>query len=147
MTEHFTRSTVSSAFALDFTGDPVPCDFPGCVLDAYHEGEHKPAEKAPIKWTYDRHCIVCGVPFTVLGADPKMIFTTCGSRECLLHFARHHASPVPLTCRCPQRPYAHELSVHFELRAESFNPKFRFRWPWSLMLSRREEPSAERKAA
>jgi hypothetical protein len=85
----------------------------------------------------------CG--FTVLGADPKQIFATCGSEECLLHFARHHAPQLPVTCGCPQREFPHELNVHFELRTESFNPKFRNCWPWSLCLSARLEPSAERK--
>jgi hypothetical protein len=137
---------MSAAFALDFSGDPVSCDFPGCVLDAFHEGDHKPIEKASIQWTYDRHCVVCGVPFTVLGADPKMIFSTCGSRECLLHYAQHHAPPVPITCRCPQREFPHELGIHFNLRSEAYNPKLKFTWPWSLCASSRMEPSAERKA-
>lgn len=137
---------MSAAFALDFSGDPVPCDFPGCVLTAFHEGNHTPAEKkAPIQWSYDRHCVVCGVPFTVLGAEAKQIFSTCGSQECILHFARHHATEAPLLCRCPQREFPHELTIHFELRTEAYNPKFKFVWPWSLCASARLEPSAERK--
>lgn len=31
---------MSAAFQLDFSGDPVPCDFPGCTSNAYHEGGH-----------------------------------------------------------------------------------------------------------
>lgn len=137
---------MSAAFSLDFSGPQVKCDFRGCVLDAWHDGDHQFAPKE-IQWTYDRHCVVCGVPFTVLGADKAMIFDTCGSRECLLHFSRHHGFEVPLMCRCPQRPYTHEISVHSELRGESYNPKLKFCWPWSLMLSPREEPSTERKVA
>lgn len=137
-----------SAFALQPTGPQVNCDFRGCVLDAWHDGDHQFAQpKNAIQWSYDRHCVVCGVPFTVLGADKTMIFDTCGSQECLLHYARRFGFEVPLVCRCPQRDYPHELSVHKELRGESYNPKFKFRWPWSLMLSKREEPSTERKIA
>lgn len=54
---------------------------------------------------------------------------------------------APLLCRCPQREYPHELSVHAELRSEWFAHRKSPRWPWSLMASSREEPSTERKAA
>jgi hypothetical protein len=53
---------------------------------------------------------------------------------------------VPLMCSCPQRDYPHELSIHAQLKSESYNPKLRTQWPWSLLLSRREEPSTERQA-
>lgn len=39
---------------------------------------------------------------------------------------------VPLTCRCPQRFYPHEISIHSNLMRESYNPQLRSRWPWSL---------------
>ncbi len=42
---------------------------------------------------------------------------------------------IPLTCRCPQRPYPHELSVHASLRtdwAAYGNGKPKNSWPWSL---------------
>jgi hypothetical protein len=151
-----------SEFKLDFSGDPVPCDFPKCTLSAFHDGDHEFAAKKEIKWSYDRHCVVCGVPFTVLGADKAMIFDTCGSAGCLLHFANRHASTAPLLCRCPQRPYPHELSVHARVRFEkpgtyvTWDGKFEtpvefadpgMVWPWSLRFSRRDEPSTERKAA
>lgn len=136
---------MSAAFALDYSGDPVPCDFRGCILEAWHDGEHNFAPKpGPIQWTYDRHCVVCGVPFTVLGADKAQIFDTCGSEECLLHYARRNPSPVPLMCNCIQRPYAHDVAIHALLRTEAYNPKLRNRWPWSLCLSPRLEPSTER---
>ena len=54
---------------------------------------------------------------------------------------------APLLCRCPQREYPHELSVHAELRSEWFAHRKQLCWPWSLMASSREEPSTERKAA
>lgn len=54
---------------------------------------------------------------------------------------------APLLCRCPQRPYPHELSVHRELRSEWWAHKRDLAWPWSLMASLREEPSTERKVA
>jgi hypothetical protein len=138
---------MSAAFALDFSGDPVPCDYPGCVLDAFHEGDHVRAPKPkPVAWSYDRHCVVCGVPFTVLGAEKKQIFDTCGSEACLLHYARHHASAAPLLCPCAQRPYPHEIGVHAK-RSEQpgvyldyYDQPIRFaepgmRWPWSLRFA------------
>lgn len=50
---------------------------------------------------------------------------------------------LPLLCFCAQREFPHELSVHWRLRVESFNPDYRRMWPWSLMLSDRVEPSTE----
>jgi hypothetical protein len=142
---------MSGAFQLDFTGPQTRCDFPGCILESFHDGDHKPAEKSPVKWTYDRHCVVCGVPFTVLGADPKMIFETCGSQECLLHYARHHAPTLPVLCTCSQRPYPHELHVHnkqherpgtYEVYQDGETVRVQWkqfpegpRWPWSLRFA------------
>jgi hypothetical protein len=131
---------------LEPTGAPIRCEFPGCILYAWHDGDHAFAAKE-IQWTYDRHCVVCGVPFTVLGADKAMTFHTCGSEECLLHYARRFTFEVPLTCRCPQRDYPHEISVHSLIRSEWWKRELRDHWPWSLMQSRREEPSTERSAA
>lgn len=69
---------------------------------------------------------------------------------------------APLLCTCPQRPTPHELSVHVRVRYEKPGTYFVWdgkqeslvefadsgmRWPWSLKLSVREEPSTERKAA
>jgi|SRR5579862_2112951 len=133
-------------FTLAPSGPPAPCGFPKCILEAFHDGQHEFAPRE-IQWTYDRHCLVCGVPFTVLGADTSMIFHTCGSQECLLHYARRFEFEVPLLCRCPQREYPHELSVHALIRHEWWRRELRDKWPWSLMASVREEPSTERKAA
>jgi hypothetical protein len=148
---------MSAAFTLDFSGPETPCDFPGCVLGSFHEGNHELAPKPkPIAWTYDRHCVVCGVPFTVLGAELTQIFDTCGSQECLLHYAKHHATAIPVYCPCAQRPYPHELEVHKRIGSEKpgtyatghgdtvvsivrFQPEG-LRWPWSLKYA----PSMER---
>lgn len=54
---------------------------------------------------------------------------------------------APLLCACPQRGYPHELSVHAAIRSEWWAYKKNLIWPWSLMLSLREEPSTERKVA
>jgi hypothetical protein len=69
---------------------------------------------------------------------------------------------APLLCRCPQRDYPHELSAHSRVRYEKPGTYFVWdgkqeslvefadsgmRWPWSLKLSVREEPSTERSAA
>ena len=54
---------------------------------------------------------------------------------------------APLLCRCPQREYPHELSIHALIRYEWWKRELRNSWPWSLMASSREEPSTERKAA
>ena len=137
--------SAAKQFHLEPTGAPVPCEFPGCILYAWHDGDH--AFKADaIQWSYDRHCVVCGVPFTVLGADKSMIFDTCGSAECLLHYARRFGFAVPVMCHCPQRPYPHDLHVHALIRSEWWRKELRSQWPWSLMASVREEPSTERKA-
>jgi hypothetical protein len=137
-----------SAFALSPVGPPVRCDWPGCIRESWHEGDHEFAKPAnAIQWSYDRHCVVCGVPFTVIGADKAQPFDTCGSQECLLHYARRRTFEVPLLCRCPQRDYPHEISVHALIRHEWWKKELRHKWPWSLMASLREEPSTERKAA
>jgi hypothetical protein len=138
--------SAAKQFALAPTGPEVCCDFRGCILHAWHDGEHQFAPKE-IQWNYDRHCVVCGVPFTVLGADKSMIVHTCGAEQCLLHYARHFEFEVPLLCRCPQREHPHELWIHSAIRHEWWKKELRNQWPWSLMQSLREEPSTERKAA
>jgi hypothetical protein len=59
----------------------------------------------------------------------------------------HQIFLAPLLCRCPQRDYPHELSVHSLIRYEWWKRELRTLWPWSLMASVREEPSTERSAA
>lgn len=44
---------------------------------------------------------------------------------------------MPLTCRCPQRSYPHEVSVHATLRTDWAAwgaGQDKNRWPWSLRL-------------
>ena len=62
-------------------------------------------------------------------------------------FGDHASYEAPLLCRCPQREYPHELSIHALIRYEWWKRELRNSWPWSLMASTREEPSTERKAA
>lgn len=140
---------MSAAFSLDFSGDPAPCDFPGCVLDAFHDGEHEFMSQQELN---ER----AAAAVTSYGVGTRSYNRSAEKREMErqreIATARYEAGPrqevlAPLLCRCPQREYPHELPIHFDLRAESFNPKFRFKWPWSLMLSSRVEPSTERKAA
>jgi hypothetical protein len=136
---------MSAAFQLDFTGPQTSCDYPGCIAGAYHEGEHTFApKKREVEFHYDRHCVVCGRAFMVLNAPTNYPAATCGSQECLQHYARHHAATIPVLCSCAQRPYAHELSVHDKLGGERpgvyfdyYDNAVRFaadglRWPWSL---------------
>lgn len=142
-----------SAFALDYSGDPVPCDFRGCVLEAWHDGDHQLAKPKP-KFSRDRihTCKACGANFVIYGEDrepsPLSDRETCGKQECVLALAKLEArfSEAPLMCRCPQRSYPHELSIHSEIRFEWWAHKQNLCWPWSLMASKREEPSTERKA-
>ncbi len=136
-----------SAFALDYSGDPVPCAYPGCTLESFHDGEHLFAEKpAPPKHARHSHCVVCGRGCTSYGEIP-FLPETCGEPECVLHFAIRYASKLSVLCPCPQRPYPHELSIHLELRRESYNPKLKHQWPWSLALAARVEPSTEKEVA
>ena|ERR1051326_6890991 len=104
----------------------------------------------PANHGYEFHCVVCG-RHMVRYADPAMHAISpdlCDSPLCLDHWCRSQPIPpqVPV-CSCSQRPYPHEITVHLQLRSESYNPKLYFTWPWSLMLSDRAELSTERKAA
>ena len=139
---------MSAAFSLDYSGDPVPCDFPGCVRECFHEGSHvfasAPKPAVGKSWEDVRKCAVCGSRFVVYGEAFRS--TKVCSDGCLLIQSMREAAQLEVSCACSQRSYPHELRVHSELRSESFNPKFKYRWPWSLMLSRREEPSTERQA-
>jgi hypothetical protein len=74
-------------------------------------------------------------------------FVTVSQATARYLFSEPRPYLAPLVCTCPQRPYPHELSVHAELRAEWWPYRHAPKWPWSLMLSVREEPSTERKVA
>lgn len=89
-------------------------------------------------------CIVCGAGFQFFADHAHPMPRTCGSRDCLMELLRRESpAQQPLLCRCPQRPFPHELSLHKLLRRESFNPRHRYKWPWSLCLSDQVEMSAE----
>lgn len=139
---------MSAALVLDFSGPPVPCDFPRCTLNAFHEGDHhvlpKPIEliSRPREFT----CSECGGRFVVYGERIPGARNVCDSQECLLSMCHKENAEIPLLCPCSQRNYPHEMHIHNQLRSESYNPKLKFRWPWSLALSERLEMSAERKA-
>lgn len=135
-------------FALVSPGPAAPCSFPRCILDAFHEGDHEFAPKPTTQRGRTFHCVVCGAGIVVYGeAALAANYRTCGSQDCILHLARHDAPEVGIICPCRQRPYPHDLKVHELLRSESYSPKLRLRWPWSLALSARIEPSTEKIAA
>ncbi len=137
---------MSAAFALDYSGDPVGCDFKGCILDAWHDGDHQFAAPKP-KFSPDRihKCEICGLRFVIYGEhkEPSLASErrTCGSQECILALAHRDASELPVLCPCSQREYPHELSVHKTLKYEVWTPKGPvMRWPWSLYFLRNGGP-------
>lgn len=139
---------MSAAFALEASGRPAPCGFPKCTLEAFHDGDHllaqKPDKRTDSPGPRHGHCIVCGCNFWVYGDHAHPMPRICDSHDCLIHLlSRESPAQQPLLCRCPQRPYPHELSVHKLLRRESFNPQRKYQWPWSLCLSDKVEMSAE----
>jgi hypothetical protein len=136
---------MSAAFALSPSGPPVRCDFPGCVGDSFHEGKHTFGPELVAVKPGGRHyrCTICKRGVVEYGEYISGGADLCDSQECLLAWSLITSRPVPLSCTCRQRPYAHDLSIHTQLRGESFNPKLRNRWPWALMLSPRVEPSTE----
>jgi len=138
---------VSAAFTLDYSGPQVRCDFPRCTLPSFHEGDH---HLAPIQRTTQQPvytCAECGTRFVIYGQHVMAERRTCGEPACILAAARRKNCEIPVACRCPQREYPHELTVHSELCYERHNPARRIRWPWSLMLSPHREPSTERGVA
>lgn len=138
---------MSAAFTLEPFEDLSQCGFPGCIAHAFHEGGHEFAPKAKPELARVFHCVVCGSLFKYFAPLNHPVPQTCGEQACLVHFGSHSAEPSPLRCSCPQRPYAHDVSIHTKLRGESYNPKVRYTYPWSLCLAERVEPSTEREAA
>lgn len=136
-----------SDFALSASGPEVLCDFPACILNAFHPGDHEFAKAKPELSLRRYVCVICSATFRVYGEHYRANARTCDNPACLLELARREGFQPTLQCRCPQRPYPHELVIHPELRRESFNPEKRFCWPWSLAQSERVEPSTERMAA
>jgi hypothetical protein len=139
---------MSAAFSLDYSGDPVPCDFPGCVLDAFHAGDHEFRSEA------ENNARLMGTA-NHYGVNTRSYNGSAQKREMdeqrKVTTAIYEAKPraeftAPLSCRCPQRDYPHELSVHSLIRSEWWKKELRGSWPWSLMASVREEPSTERRS-
>lgn len=135
---------MSAAFALSSSGPPAPCGFPKCVLEAFHSGDHVFLAPAILKPQRVYTCSECKARFVIYGEIAPGDARTCGSQECILSVARRQATTASLLCACPQRRYAHELSVHANIRSEAYDPTRRHRWPWSLASSPRLEPSTER---
>ena len=143
---------MSAAFQLQPCGDPPPCSYPHCILEAFHEGDHafKADRRVAFPISESNESLI-----SHYGAGTRSYNRSAAKaemdRRCEAAKERAALEPkveyfAPLSCPCAQRPYAHELSVHLELRREAFNPAKRFLWPWSLMLSERRELSTERPA-
>ena len=150
---------MSAAFQLDFSGPQVPCNFPGCTLSAYHDGDHEFLSQAELNAR-------AAAAVTSYGVGTKSYNASAEKREMERQresaTARYEEGPhkavlVPLMCSCSQRPYPHELSVHTRIRSEKpgvytdfYDSVVRFasgemRCPWSLCLGVRLEMSTERK--
>lgn len=140
---------MSAAFALDFSGPPVPCEFPGCVLDAFHEGDHEFLSQQELN---ER----AAAAVTSYGVGTRSYNRSAEKREVDRQreaaTARYEAEPhrkvlLPVTCSCAQRPYPHELNAHTKIGVERpgaylaygdevirFAPA-EMRWPWSLRFA------------
>jgi hypothetical protein len=124
---------MSAAFQLDFTGPQTRCDFPNCIGDAFHDGDHIFA-KTPMM-------AVASAARKIADAEEK------GQRSVVLSRAewsplwmKEHSQPtvMPVVCLCAQRPYPHELSVHKKVGHEwpgSYSDYKEMRWPWSLRFA------------
>jgi hypothetical protein len=137
----------SAAFRLEPSGPPTACDFPKCVLDAFHTGNHEFEQPKPIVVSSGRRyrCTICKCAVIKYGEYVPGSADLCDSQECLRAWCIITSNEAPLLCPCPQRSYPHELAIHAQIASEAFNPKLRFRYPWSLMLSQRVEMSTERR--
>jgi hypothetical protein len=136
----------TDSFSLASSGPAAPCGFPGCVLESFHDGDHDFAKPAPpVNRGYHFRCLICKTPMVAYGERKMYTTDLCESEECLRAWCLI-SGPLdsPVMCGCPQRPYAHDVAIHAEIRREAFNPKVRCSWPWSLMLSSRVEPSTEK---
>lgn len=134
------------------------CAFPGCILEDLHDGEHRlaPAPPKPLSEQENRDRLAAAQTSYGIGTrsynrspQKKEIDRQCASATAKFLAVPKDEKPIPrewMMCRCPQRTYAHDLSVHRQLRPESNHPKIRenLRWPWSLVASSRVELSTER---
>src|SRR5262245_9971357 len=89
------------AYSLAPSGPPAACAFPGCMPTAFHDGDHQvPPREAPPRPQKIYHCVVCGRGFVVYGEYFASELRTCGSPECVLHFAAQTAEPLSVLCPC-----------------------------------------------
>jgi hypothetical protein len=114
---------MSADFALDFSGDPVPCDFPGCVLDLFHDGDHVIGVEV-----VEKHFREAGISTKRKNGD---LYVRCTDATFAYLTGPRPQILAPVACTCAQRPYPHELSVHNAIRFESRA----MRWPWSLRFA------------
>jgi hypothetical protein len=139
---------MSAAFALQPSGPPAPCSYPKCTLQAFHDGDHlfaqKPDNRLAFPGPHYYRCVICGTKMVEYSDPAHTPSTICDSPACMAEFCRRHHADPPVSCGCPQRPYAHDLAIHKSLRSESYNPERRFVYPWSLCMSERRELSTER---
>ena len=131
--------SAAKQFALEPYGPPAPCGYPRCVLDAFHEGDHAFGVEV-----VEKHFQEAGIPTKRKGGD---LYVQCSDATFDYLTGERASYFAPMLCRCPQREYPHELSIHSLIRHEWWKKELRDKWPWSLMASVREEPSTERKAA
>jgi hypothetical protein len=139
--------TSGLAFRLEPSGPPAACAFPKCVRDAFHDGDHEIAQPRPVAVPNGGRryrCTICKRAIVEYGEYVSGGADLCDSQECLRAWCIISSNEAPLLCPCRQRPYPHELAIHAQIRSESYNPKLRLRYPWTLCLSPRIEPSTEK---
>jgi hypothetical protein len=130
---------MSAAFQLDFTGPQTRCDFPGCVLDSFHDGDHLFAKSPVMPIASAAHKIA-------VARENGAHSVTLSRSEWTALWLKDNSRPteVPILCTCAQRPYPHEVTVHDKIGIERpgvyldyYDTAIRFapegmRWPWSL---------------
>lgn len=128
------------------------CGYPKCILPAFHDGDHELSGITFLAHPDEANERLAAL-VTSYGVGTRSYNRSAEKHELDRQIAEAKQKAenlpkreylAPLLCPCPQRPYAHELSIHENIRPESYNPARRFRWPWSLCLASREEPSTER---
>lgn len=121
---------MSAAFQLDFSGPQTLCDFPGCVLYSFHDGEHQfmSAEEKNERLTAAVTSYGVGTRSYNRSAEKKELDRQRAEATARYEASQHREIEVPVSCTCPQRPYPHELSIHRAIKFESREA----RWPWSL---------------
>lgn len=138
MTEHFSRSTVSSAF---WCGK--------CQKQTQHriDGVRKgPCLECIIKLEAQH----LGIPVAMRNGELAIRCTDATFDLLMQHASGNRVEiEVPPMCSCAQRPYPHDLSAHRKLfespgSYDAFDERIRFapegmRWPWSLRFAQETE--------